>query len=65
MIEESATVLLELQFDGSLSNGIVGFYKAFYANNTKYAYSYYQFLKPHLFSHTSAISCSGSGKNIF
>ncbi|KAF6020004.1 hypothetical protein EB796_021664 [Bugula neritina] len=35
VIEESATVLLELQFDGSLSNGIVGFYKAFYANNTK------------------------------
>lgn len=35
VIKESSTVLLTLQFDGSLSNGIVGFYKAFYDNNTK------------------------------
>ena len=35
VIEESSTVLLNIMFDGSLSNGIVGFYKAFYANNTK------------------------------
>lgn len=38
IIPESATVLLSLQFDGSLSNGIVGFYKARYANNTKYVH---------------------------
>lgn len=35
LIEESSTVLLSIQFSGSLSDGIVGFYKAFYANNTK------------------------------
>lgn len=35
VIEESATVLLSLQFDGSLEEGIVGFYKAYYANKTK------------------------------
>lgn len=35
VIEESSTVLMSIMFNGSLSNGIVGFYKAFYANNTK------------------------------
>lgn len=35
VIEESATVLLTIRFEGSLTNGIVGLYKAFYANNTK------------------------------
>lgn len=35
LIEESATVLLSIRFSGSLNDGIVGFYKAMYANNTK------------------------------
>jgi len=35
VIPEGATVKLSIQFDGSLSKGIVGFYKAFYANGTK------------------------------
>ncbi|XP_067944536.1 glutamyl aminopeptidase-like [Watersipora subatra] len=34
MIEESTTVLLTIKFSGSLTDGIVGLYKAFYANNT-------------------------------
>lgn len=35
LINESSTVQMTIMFDGSLQDGIVGFYKAYYNNGEK------------------------------